>query len=98
MGNCHPSRATVYLGFVSVNSGFLGETISNVTLSCSKFLYNDLLMNAFIGQMKIKNSNLRQKNIVHILYAVISIVAKFASTQTRHSHVVTLRHISLLSP
>ena len=40
MGNCHPSKINVNLGFASVDIGLLGVTISHVTLSCSQYLYN----------------------------------------------------------
>ena len=40
MGNCHPLKHNVKLGFASVDIGFLGVTISHVTLSCSQYLYN----------------------------------------------------------
>ena len=40
MGNFHPSKTNVNLGFASVDIGFLGVTVSNVTLSCSDYLYN----------------------------------------------------------
>ena len=42
MGNCHPSKTNVNLGFASVDTGFLGVTISNITLSCRQYLYNML--------------------------------------------------------
>ena len=40
MGNCHPLKTNVNLGFASVEIGFLWVTISHVTLSCSQYLYN----------------------------------------------------------
>ena len=40
MGNCHPSKTNVKLGFASVNIGFLRVTIPHVTLSCCQYLYN----------------------------------------------------------
>ena len=44
IGNCHPSKTNVNLGFASVDIGILGVTISHVTLRCSKYLYTiDLL-------------------------------------------------------
>ena len=43
MGNCHPSKTNVNLGFASVyiQFGFHGVTIFHVTLSCSQYLYNN---------------------------------------------------------
>ena len=40
MGNCHPSKINVNLRFASVDIGFLGVTVSHVTLSCIQYLYN----------------------------------------------------------
>ena len=40
MGNCHPSKTNVNLGFASSDIVFLGVTNSHVTLSCSQYLYN----------------------------------------------------------
>ena len=34
-----PRKMNINLGFASVDIGFLGVTISNVTLSCSQYLY-----------------------------------------------------------
>ena len=36
IGNCHPSKITVNFGFASVDSGFLGVTISKI-VSCSQY-------------------------------------------------------------
>ena len=35
-----PRKMNINLGFASVDIGFLGVTLSNVTLSCSQYLYN----------------------------------------------------------
>ena len=43
MGNWHPLKTSVNLHFASVDIGFLGVTISHVTLLCSRYLYNGLL-------------------------------------------------------
>ena len=40
MGNCHTEKTNVKLGFASFNIGFLGMTISHITLSYSQYLYN----------------------------------------------------------
>ena len=40
MANRHPSKNNINLGFASVDIGFLGVTISHVTLSCRQYLYN----------------------------------------------------------
>ena len=42
MGNCHPEKTNVNLVFASFDIGFLGVTISHVTLSCSQYLYNNV--------------------------------------------------------
>ena len=41
MENYHPLKtdANLAIGFASVDIGFLGETISNDTHSCSQYLY-----------------------------------------------------------
>ena len=39
MGNCHPSKTNVILGFASVDIGFIGGTKSHVTLSCCIYPY-----------------------------------------------------------
>ena len=44
MGNCHLEKTNVNLIFDSVDIGFLKVTISNVTLSCSQYLYNALII------------------------------------------------------
>ena len=46
MGNCHPSKTNVNVGFASVDIVFLGLTISHVTLFCGQYLYNRLLVYA----------------------------------------------------
>ena len=38
--DCHPLKTKARLGFASVNRGFLGVTICNVTFSCSQYLDN----------------------------------------------------------
>ena len=38
-----PLKTNVNLDFASVEFGFLGVTISHVTLSCSQYLYNTVL-------------------------------------------------------
>ena len=49
MGNCHPEKTNVDRGEASdsVDIGFLGVTISHVTLSCIQYLYNIELYNPF---------------------------------------------------
>ena len=37
---CHPSKTNVDRGKAVVDIGFLGLTISHITLSCSQYLYN----------------------------------------------------------
>ena len=57
MGNCHPSKTNVHLVFASFDIGFMGVTISNVTLSwfsqgdniqCSQFLYDNVLLMMYL--------------------------------------------------
>ena len=52
MGHCKPSKTNVKLGFASVDIVFLGVTISHVTLSCSQYLYNVMLISIFFKKIK----------------------------------------------
>ena len=59
MGNCHPKETNVYLSFASVDIGFLGVTISHVTLSCSQYLYNITLVD---GKLYIYTINVSHRH------------------------------------
>ena len=59
MGNCHPSKTNVNLGFASVDIVFLGVTISHVNLSCSQYLYN--ISDAFVMYVYVMLKNVHSK-------------------------------------
>ena len=48
MGNCHPSKTNVNLGFASVVIAFLWVTISHVIVSCSHYLLITLYASEYV--------------------------------------------------
>ena len=40
MGNCHPLKTNINIGFASVDIAFQGVKIFHVNLLCSQYLYN----------------------------------------------------------
>ena len=66
MGNCHPSKTNVNLSFASVNIGFLGWTISHVTLSCSQYLYMSISVTDHTGGVPDALESKVQSTISHL--------------------------------
>ena len=64
MGNCHPSKTTVNLGFASVDIGFLGMTISHVTLSYSQYLYNVIMFSMNVIYNEGDSSLFKRREII----------------------------------
>ena len=60
MGNCHPEKTKVNLGFATVDIVFFGVIISHVTFSCSQYLYIHVYI-LVISDFLHKVSQMKQK-------------------------------------
>ena len=69
MGNCHPLKTNVDLGFATVDIAFLRVTTSHVTLSCSLYLYNATLYfqrnDLRVEQVFALSAGQGEKNIIY---------------------------------
>ena len=79
MGNCDPLKTNVNLDFASVDIGFLGLTISNVTLSCSQYLYNNAPVQRNVN-MKNQTKHILYVHCVQLVWLIVTQIAWLAVT------------------
>ena len=71
MGNSHPERTNINLGFNSFDIDFLEATNSHVTLSCSQYLLN---VDSSYVMMIVQYLMMILYNVIRIVQYVLMIV------------------------